>query len=170
MVTVASGPENASWLEGETAMAYETVRQVLEAVRDFHRKLERVYERQSDAAERDKMRRILDFMAGHEAALEQWVAETESELTPELLDTRFHFMPDIAECGEVEKTSLPDDVSVDDAIRTALRFDDCLVAYYRQLAEGPVPKEVQQLFRYLRDGERSEERETIESALLISEP
>lgn len=150
-------------------MAYETVGQVLDRARELHKKLEAVYERLSDEATRDRMSRVLDFMGRHEAALERWIAATENDVAPRVLGTKLHFMPDIAECGDVEDVAIPEDVSVDDAVRFALRFDDCLLAYYRQLAEGPVPDEVRSLFRFLLEGERSEEREVIESALLMSE-
>lgn len=151
-------------------MAYETVRHVLDDVRKFHKELEALYEKQSDQADRDRLGMILDFMGRHETALEQWIAETEASVAPRVLDMRLHFMPDIAECEDFERSTLPEDVSVQEALRTALRFDDCLVAYYRQMAEGPVPPEVKRLFRVLMRAEKSEEREVIESALLMNEP
>jgi hypothetical protein len=153
----------------EKPMAYETVRHVVDDARKFHKELEALYEKQSDQTNRDKLRMILDFMGRHETALEQWTAETEAGVAPGILDMRLHFMPDIAECEDFGSATLSEDISVHEAIRTALRFDDCLVAYYRQMAEGPVPPEVKRLFRLFLRTEQSEERATIESALLMNE-
>jgi rubrerythrin len=151
-------------------MAYETIRHLLDDARKFHQELEALYEQESDQADKDKLRMILDFMGRHEKALEQWIAETEAGVAPRILDMRLHFMPDIAECEDFAPVTFPKDVSIQEAIRTALHFDDCLVAYYRQMAEGPVPPEVKELFRVLMRAEKSEEREVIESALLMNEP
>jgi hypothetical protein len=153
----------------ERNMAYETVRHVVDDARKFHKALEALYEKQSERTDRDRLRMILDFMGRHETALEKWTAETEAGMAPRILDMRLHFMPDIAECEDFGGTTLSEDISVQEAIRAALRFDDCLVAYYRQMAEGPVPPEVKRLFRVFLRTEQSEERAVIESALLMNE-
>jgi hypothetical protein len=134
------------------------VRDLLDQVKDFHHHLVSFYADLGAIAKKERVKLLLELMAQHERQLEESLAAYERHAATRILDSWFEFTPDLARCQSLESVSLQPDMSVDEAVETALLFDKCLTEYYRQLAEiAPVP-EVRELFESLVESEESESR------------
>ena len=146
-------------------MPCERTRDVLDKVRDFHRKLSEFYAKMQEMAHREKVRMLLGYMSRHEMHLEECLARYENEGAKGILDTWFQFTPPIAKWEFFEKLDLNADMSVDDVIQTAIKFDDCLVEFYLQVSEMAACEDVRALFSKLLNMEKAEERQAIRNAL-----
>lgn len=145
-------------------MANVRVRDLLDQVKDFHRHLSGYYTNLSTVAKKERVKMLLDFIALHEEQLAECLAAYEEDAATHVLDTWFEFTPDLTRCERLEDVSLNPDMSVDEAVRTVLLFDQCLAEYYKQLAElSPLP-EIRELFENLMEAEQGESRRTARAA------
>jgi rubrerythrin len=86
-----------------------------------------------------------------------------------VLDTWFKFTPGDEMPDMLRDIDLQPDMTVDDVIRAALRFDHALVQLYRGLLERSVSSDVKDVFEELLRFEEREELELTRNALEIED-
>jgi len=145
-------------------MPCRTARQLLTLVKDFHRKLGEFYADLAATAEQEQVQALLNYMRRHEESL-QGLLDRIEEAGESHLDTWFARMPEIAKCECFECPQLSRDMSVEDAVRTALWFDDCLIEFVREMAELAPSEELREVFSSLARMEEHEERKVSRAAL-----
>ncbi len=140
----------------------KTIRQLLDRARDVHHDLSERYEHLSRTAEGERVRLLLEYMSRHEDYLEQCLAQYEEDAEGHVLDYWMRFEPemDLSECGV-----LTPDMSIAEVITVALRLDECLVRFYRQIAENATSVEVRELFVRLTALEKREELLKVRNAI-----
>jgi rubrerythrin len=145
-------------------MANLRVRDLLDQVNDFHQHLRSYYTNLSAVAKKERVKMLLEHVARHEEQLAEGLAAYEQDAAAHVLDTWFEFTPDLARCERLEDVSLTPDMSIDEAVRTVLLFNQCLGEYYKQLAElSPLP-EIGELFENLMESEEGASRAAASAA------
>lgn len=137
-------------------MPFEQTRDVIERARAFHRDLADRFHRMEREADRDKVRMLLDFLAGHEERMERNLAAFENATAASMLDTWFAYpLPDDL-CQSAARISLTAEMSVPEIISAALQLDECLQGLYRYAAEAAPSPEVRDLFLSLLEEAKAE--------------
>ncbi len=139
-------------------MRYQTVRDILDFVRDFHARASRLFESAAGGAQQQKARWLLDWLAEHERRFAQ--SMTEFEQAPEnapMLREWLQYAPEL-ERIPLELPRFKSDMTVDDAVSLAFAFDDYLVQLYQAVLTTCGSREICDLFKTLLDQERAEER------------
>ncbi len=150
-------------------MAFEAVRDVLDQARAFHHDLSVYYRQLEGAAQQERVRILLGYLSRHEERLEEAMAEYEAGAGPQVLNSRYKYTP-LLDLAERTKDYVVDpEMSVEEVVRVALGFDDCLLAAFRRMAENAPSEEVRELFARLLALEESEEHHLARSALELNQ-
>ena len=137
-------------------MAPETTKDLLEYLRDYHRKLSGLYERMAEESEQSKIKMLLHFLGRHEARFDKILGDYEDDAETKVLQTWFRVTPD--KLPKLNGSELTPDMPVDDIMTAALHFDDTLIAFCRQLTTETESQDVKDLFVNILDLEEQEER------------
>jgi rubrerythrin len=149
------------------AASYGQVRDVLNTVVEFHRRLREFYSQLAEQTNQERVRILLDYMSRHERGFEQALAEYDQERTQKLLDMWMQYTPEerVLELPKPEK--LRHDMTVDEVVNAALRLDDELVRFYSQAARLAQTEEIRDLFTRLVEQQEDEEQKLKLNALFI---
>jgi hypothetical protein len=144
----------------EQSMRFQTVRDILDFVRDFHARASRLFEAASVQVRQEKAHWLLSWLADHERRFAE--AIDAFERAPEnsaLLAGWLQFAPDLQRLP-LDLPRLAPQMSVDDAVTIAIAFDDYLVRLYEAVLSTCSSREVCEVFKGLLAQERAEERAT----------
>ena len=150
-------------------MPCRTVRQLLEHISGFHRQLGAFYKDTAAKADQEKAKALLEYMGRHEKHLRECLGAYEKGASETILDTWLQFMPDIAKCECFERMELGEDMSIDNVVRTSLWFDDCLIEFFKEMANLSAPEGVKELFANLAQMQEQEERKVTRASLELVE-
>ncbi len=144
---------------------YSQVKNMLEQVRDFHGQLVQYYDRLSKEAEQQRVKMLLDHMSKHEQDLQEGLRAYEESATQNVMDTYV----DCEYCNEIlatcRHTPVAPETSVDGVIKVAMDVDNCLLRFFREVAEHAETERVRDVFRNLVEMEESELRKLAMNAL-----
>lgn len=144
---------------------YSQVKNMLEQVRDFHGQLVQYYDRLSKEAEQQRVKMLLDHMGKHEQDLQDGLRAYEETAPQNVMDT----FVDCEYCNEIlatcRQTPIAPETSVGGVIRVAMDVDNCLLRFFREVAEQAETERVRDVFRNLVEMEESELRKLAMNAL-----
>jgi len=144
---------------------YLQVENMLEQVRDFHGQLVQYYDRLSKGAEQQRVKMLLDHMSKHEQDLQDGLRAYEETATQNVMETYV----DCEYCNEIlatcRQTPIAPETSVDGIITVAMDVDNCLLRFFREVAEHAETERVRDVFRNLVEMEESELRKLAMNAL-----
>jgi len=149
-------------------MPCRTTRELLEQIIDFHRQLGAFYEETAAKADREKAKALLEYMGRHEERLKECLGTYEKLAAKAILDTWFQFIPDIGQCECFDRIEVGQDMSIEDAIRISLWFDDCLIQFFRDMAALSPSSDVKELFGSLAGMEEQEKRKAARAAFELA--
>ena len=150
-------------------MTYRKTRDILELARNLHTNISKHYESLSNAAEKEKVKLLLDFLSRHEKNLAKGIDEFEEDSSREIMENWFKFAPEISTAECVEDMKISPSMSIDDVIYLAICYDDRLVDFYREAARVSPSEEIRELFNNLLEMEKEEEIVLIRNALEMKE-
>jgi rubrerythrin len=150
-------------------MGSESVRDILEHAREFHRQLGGYYASLRDASEKERVRMLLDYMSAHERGLDEALAAYESLAGKAVIGTWYKSALDCALLEAKKLLPLRHDMSADEVIRCAMDVDHCLLDVYRRLAESAVAEDVKKLFEGLVRETEKQDRRLIRDALELED-
>jgi len=144
---------------------YSQVKNMLEQVRDFHGQLVQYYDQLSKEAEQQRVKMLLDHMSKHEQDLQDGLRAYEETATQNVMETYV----DCEYCNEIlatcRQTPIAPETSVDGIITVAMDVDNCLLRFFREVAEHAETERVRDVFRNLVEMEESELRKLAMNAL-----
>ena len=146
-------------------MSFETTRCLLEHIKDYHRQLGVLYSQTADSTEQQKVKMLLHYLGRHELKFDKILVECESEASSNVLDTWFSFTPE--KLPKLDNTKLEPDMTVDEVMQAALRFDDIIITFCRQVTDEAVSNDVSELFNSLMRLEENEERAILRASTEI---
>jgi len=150
-------------------MRFESIHDVLEHARNMHQQVADFYRQLDDASAQTRVRMLLDYLAEHEQHLADAMHELGSEADPALLHSFLAHMPDPVQFDEALHTPIRPDMSVDEVLEIALRFDDALIALYQDLAEHTDNEAVRDLLNNLTELENLEKRRVARNTMMMQD-
>jgi rubrerythrin len=127
----------------------------------FHGGLAAYYEALRNVARREDVQQVLDYLVEHERSIEKCFHEYETTAPKGVSGTWFKITPETCLKKLMEETEIDPDMTVDDLIQHALRFDDCLVALYRQLTEMAISEDLGEALNRILSLEETHERRMV---------
>ena len=149
--------------------SFERTQDVLDHARAFHKELQRLYQQLSTETEKERVKMLLEYLSRHEEHLEQSLSAYEAGASKRVLDTWFKYVPQEDKLQKFRDVKLEPEMSVDDVIEVALQMDNCLVDFYKDMAEVAVSQEVKEVFTNLLEMEEQEKHKLVRNALQLKE-
>ena len=150
-------------------MRYAQVSNMLEQVREFHGQLAKYYDRLSKETEQQRVKMLLDHMSRHEEDLKEGLGAYAESAEHNVMDT----FVDCVYCNEIletcRQTPIAPESSVDGVIKAAMDVDNCLLRFFREVAEQAGTEKVRKVFRNLIEQEEGELRKLAMNALQVSD-
>lgn len=146
-------------------MRFETVRELLDHARLFHRHLSEFYEGLVSQEEAERVKMLLEHLGRHEKHLEESLAEYENEASRQVLDTWFQYTHDEATLKVPESLEIKPDMTIYNVIQIGLALDDRLIEVYKESAENADVPEVREVFKNLLAMEEEEKHSLVRAAL-----
>ena len=84
------------------------------------------------AGDRARVRMLLDYLSRHESHMARVLKRFEQDANPKVLDTWFQYTVPFS--AEAEKLKPHPNLTMEEVIDRATRFDECLVELYKTLA------------------------------------
>jgi len=125
-------------------MSYVKLIDLLKKGEDFHRNLAAYYEQLEQEATRSDVKYMLEHMRLHEEVLANAIHAYESEAPAGIIDNWYQYEPDTNLAKMIAEVEVGPDMTPDDAIEMAVRFDSAMVMLYKQLREMSPPTEVRE--------------------------
>ena len=151
-------------------MAFDQTKDVLEHARGFHQKLSVFYEDLKESAGKERTRALLDYMSRHEKYLGDCLAQFEDQVSDNVLDTYFKYGSEATPIAEVCGFEIKPEMDVGDVVAAAMHFDDCLIKFYREMAQRSLSDKVREVFENLLVMEQHEQIELSKQTLELSSP
>lgn len=150
-------------------MVFKTLRDVLVCAQQAHHTMSTFYSSNSEAMKDARVKIMMDYMSRHEDELEENLHRFGSKTAPKLLDTWFKNLPDskaLQGCDEIHFTA---DMKVDDVLEQALKFDHCLMNFYKMMSENCCISEIKEIFSNLAEMERIEKHKIVQRTMQLKE-
>ena len=143
-------------------MGIITVAEVLERVNDFERMLAEFYAKLSNQTTREGVRLLSDYMSRHRQRTHKALLELpidEAEEIRRVCHTSLRYEPQgLGKCC-FEGIELGPNASADEVLDVAIKFDECLIRFYKQVSQQHVSQHIKELFESLARKELSDEIE-----------
>ncbi len=149
-------------------MPVETTRDVIDQARAFHRQLRDVYSQLQEKAHKERIKLLLEYMSAHEVQLEENLEAFEEVANKQVLDSWFQYPPEQIHQVTVDGIKNIDDLTIDDIINLALKFDDMLLNFYQESADKAELRSAKDVFNNL-VAEQQQARRTFVRQILRTE-
>ena len=151
-------------------MAIKQTRDILDYVREFHKKLSDFYHDLADHSDKERVKMLLDYMARHQKHFEENLAEYETDASKTIMESWLQCAPEMDMEGVFKGIKLdPDMMSVEDVIRIAVDLDDYLINLYQEVANCTESKEIKEIFVKLMEKENREKYTLVRQAMRLSD-
>lgn len=128
---------------------YRTTKEILDHVTSFHQKLKEIYFKIGDLDEKEKLDLMLDFTEQHRRRLQENLNLYEKETPAKIKKIWLKYVSEDDLTNECKYINLNPNMSIEDVIDTALKFEDCLIRFYEKVVERCHFPEVQKIFENL---------------------
>ena len=140
-------------------MAIVTIAQVLACAEDFERRLAEFYAELAKQTTREGVRLLTDYMSRHRQRTHEALSKLPDIEMYHVCKTPLKYEPHVPDYHCFEGVELPPDATAAKVLDVAIKFDECLVRFYRQVVCQDVDKEVKELFESLIRWEEHDEVE-----------
>ncbi len=130
-------------------MTYQSVREILENVRRFHRRLRREVEAAEQTIGDRRSDYLLESFRRGEREMDRALAQYENEGDSAVLDTWIQYVPTEDLERFLNESPMPTGEKPEDVVEWKQEFDKALAAFYRQLADQDSAPRVQEFFESL---------------------
>lgn len=154
---------------GKKLHNFEQARDVVDYGIELHAQLNALYHGLSDASDQTRVKLLLHYLSRHERNRAEAMRRFEQPPHAKSLDVWLQYAPSLEIEQMLKNCGARADLSVDDVVKTALRFDDALTEIYKEAAreaedtnaravfENLVEMEVREKQRFVRDTEWMED-------------
>ena len=150
-------------------MAIKNTRDVLDYVREYHKKLSDFYHKLADQTHRERVKILLDYMARHERHFEESLAAYEKDASKTVMDSWLQCAPDIDIDDTFTDVNLESDMSVDDVVNLAVKFDNYVIELYKKIADSCELTETKNVFTKLLEMENHEKYNLVRQAMRLND-
>ena len=137
-------------------MSVVTVADVIKHAERFEEMLEDFYRNVAARSAREGVRMLADYMGRHRRRLKEAIAELDRDEYERICAIPIPYEPEAADCRCFEKVELAPDASAADLLDVAVRFDECLMSFYRQVLRQENDHALSDLFEGLIHSEQQD--------------
>ncbi|WP_207061844.1 hypothetical protein [Motiliproteus sp. SC1-56] len=120
-------------------MNFERMRDVIDHARLFHTQLSAHFKALNDQEQQERVHMLLEYLSRHEAHMAKVLERYQEDASPSVLETYFQYTAPLNAEGEQLRNQ--PNLSIEEVIDRATRFDECLVDLYETLAhEAEIPE------------------------------
>jgi len=130
-------------------MTYEQVRDILERIRSFHRRLRDALEEARSTSKDERTQFLLEEIRRDEQAMNLALAKYQRHGVVNVLDTWIQYVPDEDARRLLRETNFNSDMNPDEMFARKSRIDQALAELYQRLAEQSSATQVVELFEGL---------------------
>jgi len=123
-----------------------TVEEVIRHAEQFEERLADHYTDLAEHAQREGVRLVATYMSQHHQMISEALRDLCLDDAWRLDTVMLQFGPDCLDCHICDGMELPSEASASEMLDAAIRLDDCLLCFYRQVLDQPVPPEIEDLF------------------------
>ena len=146
-------------------MPVETTRDVLKQAKAFHRQLRDFYAQLQEKAQKERLKLILEYMSAHEVQLEENLEAFGEVAKKQALDAWFQYPPKHIHQVTLEGIENIENLTIDDIINLALKFDDMLLNFYQESADKAELRSAKDVFNNLVAGQKQARRTFVRQIL-----
>lgn len=146
-----------------------TAKDVIEQVKAFHIRLGNFYQNLSDKVERERVKLLLEYMSRHHDNLAYILDEYGEGVSEHVLNTWFMFVKEECDLSPFFDADLGPDMTAQQVIQVAVKFDKCLLETYEAMLQNDVPDDVSEIFKNLLEMEEKEKTALAKRALMIED-
>ena len=150
-------------------MRFQTTRELLDHVREFHHQAGSYYQTLSQGRDLKRVKIMLDYMAKHEKQLAEALQRYETEADPALLNAWFDEAPEINLGEALENLKLHDGMDVEDVLRLGLHLGDYLILAFDYLAEHAEDDDVRDAFQNLSSMAQADKRRLVRDSNMMQD-
>lgn len=133
---------------------FEQVKDVLNYSKTIHAGLRKLYASINEKPQQERVKMLLEYLYEQEHQLEQTISNFEAVSSQPVLDTWVQYGPSFNIQELIDGQKIHPDMLFDEVIDLAIKFDDALVAFYRQAEnESDIPR-IKEIFQNLAEMER----------------
>ena len=143
---------------------FEQVRDVLAYGIDLHTRLRDTYDQLGLQSEQTRVKMVLDYLSRHEQNRQQAMQRFEEGTRRKILDQWLQYAPSSNIEGLLSASTGRSNLTVDDVITMAMRFDDALIAIYRETANEIDDTQAREVFQNLAEMEHREKQRFVRDA------
>jgi hypothetical protein len=157
-------------MDNPNRKTFKRVGDMLKLAGSIHRELKNYYHAIRDRTDDPRIVMLLDYMGRHEKNMRQSLEGFRRSASERVLDSTFQFEPDELETLEDLTGWQPKpDITVDEVVATALRFDSIMRSYYRRAAEMAASESVKELFSNLVQLEKQKQQQLVRDSLALKD-
>ena len=130
----------------------------LKSGKEFHHNLAAYYTALGDCVRREEVKQIVEYMKRHEEYLEQCFELYELDAPAALRQTWFRQVPNLDKVEQPDPKDLNTEMSVDEVLDMALRYDAALIQVYREMASMATSDSAREILEHIVAMEEAEER------------
>ncbi|HNR29435.1 MAG TPA: hypothetical protein PKI11_00970 [Candidatus Hydrogenedentes bacterium] len=142
-------------------MAAHQMIDLLRFTEQFHKDLADYYERLGHEMRREDVRQALDYMAHHERCLQLCFHDYEVAAPKPVTQAWLKNPPDFQYPDGLREKRVNPEMSVEEVLGLAIRFDEALIAFYQRLAEQALPGDLRAAIDAILEMEREEEKRLV---------
>jgi hypothetical protein len=139
-----------------------TIAEVLHRAENFERMLSDFYCNLSHSTTHEGARLLTDYMSRHRRRIHYALVKlpiTDAADIRRICHAPLRFEPHGVDAHCLEEAHLPADATAGEVLDAAIRFDECLVSFYKQVLQQPIDEHVRTLFASLLRMEEDDEIE-----------
>lgn len=150
-------------------MHYRQVRDILEWIQSLHQHLAQCYRQLADQSKNERVTLMLQYLADHEAALQDALQKYEADASESTLDTwmdgaQLELPPALANLKIDLQNASPMDL-----VKIAINSHDFLIGKYKELHELAEVETVREIFANLLQLEQHESMRTVRDAFRLED-
>ncbi|HUG89753.1 MAG TPA: hypothetical protein VML55_02905 [Planctomycetaceae bacterium] len=146
-------------------MAYSQVRDIIDHVKAFHRKLQHAFEQLADETDDERARLLLELLEDYEDELKRVLARYASEEHSGVVETWIQYDPIDELRAALAESELAPGMPLERLVEQTLRLNQAIIEFYRQAADQVAAPRAQELFEALLTLEQSKNARYAQTAL-----
>jgi len=143
---------------------FEQIKDVLAYGIDLHMRLRETYDQLGLQSEQTRVKMVLDYLSRHERNRQHAMQRFEEGTRRKILNQWLQYAPSSNIEQLLTDSNSCSNLTVDDVITLAMRFDDALIAIYRETAAEIDDANAREVFQNLAEMEHREKQRFVRDA------
>lgn len=145
------------------------VKEFLDYGRSLHGEIRAYYDSLNEHTDKERLKMLLDYLSRHEHRMEESLRRFEQISRQEILAVWLEHVPRMDVQEIIDQCAFSKEMSLEDIISIAIRFDDAQVNLYREVANRTEDARVKTVFNNIVSMEENEKNQMLRNASMLRE-